>query len=210
MIRRRLPSDVPGEGADPGNALYVNVAKKVAQLSDDSPFWSVTSDRRLKERIQQLTGALETVEQLNPVRYHYTAEHLGRMSEARDIEHYGVIAQEFQHLFPEFVATGPDGYLSVKSDPIVYVATAAIKELNAKHEAAMKQKDGELARLADENAAIKRQLAAQAAKHDARLARLEQAAPAASDQAREARLTRIEAALDNHPERAVNASLDLK
>ncbi|HCN75592.1 MAG TPA: hypothetical protein DIT13_00180 [Verrucomicrobiales bacterium] len=150
----------------PTDALYVNVATGYARRSDDSPFWSVPSDRRLKTGIVQVTDALDTVSRLNPVRYHYTAERLAKMPGSVDKEHYGVIAQEYQKLFPQFVTTGADGYLSVQSDPLIFVATAAIKELNAKHDSAIAAKDAEIA-------ALKKQLSS----IDARLARLEATAP---------------------------------
>lgn len=158
--------------ASPSAALYVNVATGTAQRTDDSPFWSVSSDRRLKTGIVPLTGALDIVTQLNPVRYHYTAEHRAKRGGQPDKEHYGIIAQEYQKLFPDFVTTGSDGYLSVQSDPLIFVATAAIKELRVQNEAALVAKDAEIA-------ALKKELAANHARDnalEARLARLEKAA----------------------------------
>jgi hypothetical protein len=158
----------------PTHSLFVDTSTGLTQRSDDSPFWSVTSDRRLKTGIVPLTSALDIVAQLHPVRYHYTAEHLAKMPGSVDKEHYGIIAQEYQKIFPQFVTTGKDGYLSVQSDPLIFVATAAIKELHA----ALAAKDAEIA-------ALKKKLADNAARDKAledRLTALELRSPAATAQ----------------------------
>lgn len=137
-------------------------------------YFDVSSDRRLKTGIVPIAGALTTLGRINPVRYHYNADFLAKHPESIDKEHYGVIAQEFQEVFPEFVSTDEEGYLSVKADPLIFVAAAAVKELSAKHDAAMKAKDAEIA-------ALKKQLAENDARDkgiEARLAAIEKAAAA--------------------------------
>ncbi len=134
-------------GTPSGAALLVNKASGLITRTDNSSSWDVLSDLRLKHDVQAVTGALATLARLRPVRYHYNADFLAKMQRAPDIEHFGVVAQEFQQVFPDFVDVGTDGILSVRMDPIPIVTAAAVQELDAKVKG-----------MATENAALKEQV----------------------------------------------------
>ena len=50
-----------------------------------------------------VTGALDTLARLRPVRFHYNADFLSKRPGTPDTEHFGVVAQEFQKVFPDYV-----------------------------------------------------------------------------------------------------------
>ena len=94
--------------------------------------WSVFSDARLKTNIEPLAGSLDTLDALRPVTFNY-----------KDPAHFsyvegtvpGLIAQEVQRVVPQWVETGPDGYLYL--NPVGYEAMVvdAIQELRAEKNA---------------------------------------------------------------------------
>lgn len=123
-------------------------------------FYTV-SDRRLKKNIESVEpGILEKVTALRPVRYHL----LGH--EDTEPRALGLVSQEVEELFPEFVTRMPSGglesdeTLSLSYDKIGVVAVGAIKELNEKsdREDALLRKD--YLDLKEENASLKQQLTA--------------------------------------------------
>ncbi len=94
-----------------------------------------SSDRRLKENVRVIDGALAIVGQLNGVRFNWTQEYLdhhgGEDSYFNRRADVGVIAQDVQAVLPEIVATREDGTLAVKYDRMVAVLIEAVKELSA-------------------------------------------------------------------------------
>ncbi|MCC7377403.1 MAG: tail fiber domain-containing protein [Verrucomicrobiales bacterium] len=102
-----------------------------AYKNNGSPFWNTTSDRRLKTDIATLGGALALVDRVRPVTYRYSAEHRAKNPGIPATTQYGVVAQEFAEVFPDFVTSDKDGFLSVNSSPLVFANTAAIRELHA-------------------------------------------------------------------------------
>lgn len=82
-----------------------------------------TSDRRLKDNIQPLSGSLKTVLDLNPVSFTWKNQSYGT-------KHIGLIAQEVIPLIPEVVVTGddPDKTLGINYAGIVPVLINAIQE----------------------------------------------------------------------------------
>lgn len=99
--------------------------------------WLANSDRRIKEDIAPVTGALDTLDRIRPVTFRYTAEHLARHPELPDVTYHNVVAQEFAEVFPEAVTESgerlPDGspVLQVDTYPALITALAAIRELRA-------------------------------------------------------------------------------
>jgi len=93
-----------------------------------------TSDYRLKQNIQPMTGALARVNLLKPVTYNWIRENQSGE---------GFIAHELQEVVPEAVtgtkdAVDEDGnpvYQAIDQSVLVATLTAAIQELNAKVEA---------------------------------------------------------------------------
>ncbi len=93
-----------------------------------------TSDRRFKQHIRPLTGALAGVLALRGVRYDWNA--LGQQhGGTAGAEQVGLIAQEVEKLYPELVLTGADGYKAVNYAQLTPVLIEAIKELAAQNAA---------------------------------------------------------------------------
>ncbi len=126
--------------------------------------WLANSDRRIKKDIRTVSGALARIDQVRAVTFRYTDEYRKAHPSVEDRDYFNVIAQEFQQVFPDAVKGSgekmSDGseILQVDTYPATITALAAIKELNAKHDAAMKQKDAELAALKERLARIEKLL----------------------------------------------------
>ena len=87
-----------------------------------------TSDRRLKTNIQPLQNALDNTLKLRGVSYNWAD-----VNKTQDNQ-IGVIAQEVEKLYPEFVHTDEEGMKSVNYSQMVAVLIEAVKELNTKIE----------------------------------------------------------------------------
>jgi|GEM_PF-1708557 len=92
------------------------------------------SDQRLKTDIRPLRGALAGVLALRGVRYHWNALGVQRGGTAGQ-EQVGLLAQEVEAIYPELVATGPDGFKAVNYAQLAPVLIEALKELQAENEA---------------------------------------------------------------------------
>lgn len=111
------------------------------------------SDARLKERVTPLAdkevGVLNAIENLTPISFKYKKlkssqiqtdtidekmkiEDENLSGEAMEKEHFGLIAQELQEVYPNLVYEKDNGYLAVNYVELVPVLMQAIKELNAK------------------------------------------------------------------------------
>jgi hypothetical protein len=87
------------------------------------------SDDRLKDRIENIHGALDKVASLNGFYFvpNETAQDMGYEATTQ----VGVSAQEVQRILPEIVVPAPidENYLTVKYDKLVPLLIEAIKEL---------------------------------------------------------------------------------
>jgi FtsZ-binding cell division protein ZapB len=83
------------------------------------------SDARLKKDINTLEGALKNVTKMRGVSYHWKDE---SRTSAKQI---GVIAQEIESIYPEFVSEDNNGTKSVNYAQMTAVLIEAVKELNA-------------------------------------------------------------------------------
>jgi hypothetical protein len=88
------------------------------------------SDIRWKENISNITDALDKVTNLRGVNYDWKVDEFPE-KEFSEGTNLGFIAQEVEEILPELVATGTDGFKSVKYANIVPVLVEAIKELKA-------------------------------------------------------------------------------
>ena len=84
-----------------------------------------TSDAQLKINVKPLTNTLENVGKLRGVTFNWA-------SSSSDEYHIGLIAQEVNSVYPEFVRTMPNGSMAINYSQMVSVLIEAIKELNAK------------------------------------------------------------------------------
>lgn len=89
-----------------------------------------TSDERLKSNISPIENALEKVDEIKPVEF--TWKH----SDKKD---YGVIAQQIEQLYPDFVTENMDGYKVVKYNPLIALLLKSVQELKTEIEL-LKQK----------------------------------------------------------------------
>jgi len=80
-----------------------------------------TSDYRLKENIKPLENGLDKINQINPI------EFIWKSNKKKD---YGVIAQEIEALYPDFVSENLEGYKVVKYNPLVALLIKSIQELH--------------------------------------------------------------------------------
>ena len=85
----------------------------------------ISSDKRLKDNIQPIEGALDKVSKISGNTFDWNEEKQN-IYKGKD---YGVIAQEIQEVMPELVDTRDNGYLAVKYDKIVPLLIESIKEL---------------------------------------------------------------------------------
>jgi hypothetical protein len=103
-------------------------------INSGSVAYNTTSDYRLKENVQPMTGALEKVSQLKPCTYTWKAT--GEQTQ-------GFIAHELQAVVPDAVsgekdAVDEDGnpkYQGIDTSFLVATLTAAIQELKAEFDA---------------------------------------------------------------------------
>ena len=108
--------------------------------------WKANSDRRIKQDIEPVEKALDTLAKLRPVSFRYTDGYRGAHDGIADRRYYNVIAQEFAEVFPEAV-TGSGEYidsaaktpeneiLQVDTYPAQIVTIAAVQELAQKNAA---------------------------------------------------------------------------
>jgi hypothetical protein len=87
----------------------------------NSQHWDTTSDRRLKDNVVDLAGALEAVRRLKPRRYTWKAT--GQPA-------VGFVAQELAEVFPQAVREDSDGVLVHNGGPIHEYLVAAVQELD--------------------------------------------------------------------------------
>jgi hypothetical protein len=102
--------------------------------------WSTSSDLRLKRDVQPLSGTLDTLLALRGVSFEYVDP--ARIHE-RAGRRLGMIAQEVEPVFPDWVDRGPDGYLYLTYRGFEALAVEGLRELR-------REKDEAIARLRDE------------------------------------------------------------
>jgi hypothetical protein len=83
------------------------------------------SDARLKKDVVALEGALDKIDSIRGVHYHWAD---AAQPQSRQV---GVIAQEIQAVYPELVKQGGNGYLSVDYPKLTAVLIQSVKELKS-------------------------------------------------------------------------------
>jgi len=119
-------TDNPGAG---GN-LHMRLSTD-GQLQTTTGTISSLSDARLKDQVQDYTQALDQINALRPVHYHY--RDAGKAAFQPEGLHLGFLAQEMQQVFPEWVSEGEDGYLMLSMRGFEAVAVRAMQELSAEN-----------------------------------------------------------------------------
>ena len=89
-----------------------------------------TSDKRLKENIKPLDGALDKILKISGVEFDWKplTEKEKKTIHGNEGHDVGVIAQEIEEVLPEVVTTRDSGYKAVKYEKIVPLLIEAIKE----------------------------------------------------------------------------------
>jgi hypothetical protein len=101
--------------------------------------YGTPSDIRYKYNIQPIQSALNTVLQLDGVKFKWKSETPTYSLTGLD-DDIGFIAQHVQQVMPEIVREDNNGYLSIRERAIVPLLVEAIKELNKKIERLEKEK----------------------------------------------------------------------
>lgn len=105
--------------------------------------WTISSDERLKTDIETLDGSLERLLALRGVSFRWRdPEAMG----GHHGSHAGLIAQNVEQVFPEWVGLDPRGYKTVTVTGFEGLVAEALRELRA-------EKDAEIAALRTEHAA---------------------------------------------------------
>lgn len=99
--------------------------------------WLANSDRRIKQDIRAINGALDTLDKVRLVDFRYTDEYRSAHPGIEDRRYINVVAQEFAEVFPDHVKPSgefmPDGsaILQVDTYPLTIYSAAAVQELHA-------------------------------------------------------------------------------
>ena len=102
---------------------------------------SCVSDRRYKKGITPFGAALGPLTALQPVHYFWRSTEFPAQNFG-DGRSYGLIAQDVEHVLPDLVMTGPDGFKAVDYSKLPLLTIQAVKELKAENDA-LKQRVAE-------------------------------------------------------------------
>ncbi len=97
--------------------------------------WRTTSDERLKKNINDFNDGLNKIKKIQVRNFEYrNIDEVSDLFKNAIIDkkglQIGVIAQEFQQIFPEAVKENSNGVLSVSTDSIVWYLVNSVKELS--------------------------------------------------------------------------------
>lgn len=119
-----------GTTADPGAGAIYATGNITAYYS---------SDRKFKENIKPIDGALDKVMAIGGKTFDWTDEYIASKGGADGYfvqkSDFGVVAQDVQAVFPQAVRTRDDGSLAVDYEKLSALAFAAIVELKAEVDA---------------------------------------------------------------------------
>jgi len=111
--------------------------------------WSVFSDARLKKNIEPLTGALNRLMELRAVTFEYKDPQ--SIHELPGVQ-IGMIAQEVEKIFPDWVDTAPNGMKRLSIHGFEALTVESLRELRA-------EKDAKISALEKSNAEMQQRLA---------------------------------------------------
>lgn len=105
-----------------------------AALKTGGGAWGVLSDERTKTNIQTMTGTLDRLLQLKGHAYTYKPEFVedGRALPGTQI---GLVAQEVETVFPDWVTTGADGLKQVTERSTTALMVEALRDLRTEKDA---------------------------------------------------------------------------
>ena len=146
----------------------INFGLLLAQDSAAKPgtnTWTIFSDRRLKRNITPLTGALEKLLSLQGVCFEWNDRvaaggHTGTQM--------GLIADEVQRAFPQWVGRDPKGYQTLTVGGFEALTAEALRELRAEKDCQLAEKDREIEELRSEMAKLRERIDASAVQNGPR------------------------------------------
>lgn len=98
-------------------------------LAGTNELVEVTSSRRFKENIRDLESVSDVFDLFRPVRY------IAKPGHGDNREHIGLIAEEVEEIFPEFITYDQEGQVTgVLFDRIIAVTIKELKEMSARQE----------------------------------------------------------------------------
>ena len=104
-----------------GNLRVTNIARKPGGGS-----WTVLSDARLKTKVGQLKGVLAKMLRLRGVHFEWKdPQEMGNLTGPQ----IGLIAQDVEKVFPEWVSSDPEGYKELTIRGFEALAVEALREL---------------------------------------------------------------------------------
>jgi hypothetical protein len=117
--------------------------------------WSTLSDRRAKNSIEPIRGALTRLLKLRGVTYKYVnPSAFGELPGT----HLGMVAQDVEQVFPAWVDTGTDGYKRLTFRGFEAVAVEAVRELDGRVDANSREALTRIADLERQNAKLQRSI----------------------------------------------------
>lgn len=113
--------------------------------------WATSSDRRLKQHIRPLDNALDRLLALRGTEFEYRDPNAAMGLPGRQV---GFVAQEVRQVFPDWVATGPTGYLTVAPKGFEALTVEALRDLRAEAQVRIEALEQRQAELEADNAAL--------------------------------------------------------
>ena len=106
--------------------------------------WSVASDARLKKEIRPLEQALTRLLQLHGVTYEYKDP---KAIHELPGQQTGMIAQEVEKVFPDWVETAPDGMRRLSIRGFEALTVEALRELRTEKDEQIRARDSQITAL---------------------------------------------------------------
>ncbi len=119
--------------------------------------WSVFSDARLKTNVEPMRGTLDRLLSLRG----YTFEYLPQAIEQRLAlpgPQIGLLAQEVERVFPDWVSDDESGYKHVTERATTALMVEALRDLRAEKDRQLAERDAQIGRVRDENAELRARL----------------------------------------------------
>ncbi|MFZ4574737.1 MAG: tail fiber domain-containing protein [Phycisphaerales bacterium] len=119
--------------------------------------WSIFCDERLKHDVKPMAGTLDRLLQLRGYTYEYNSEAVANRLALPGTQ-IGLLAQEVERVFPDWVAKDAQGYRYVTERATTALMVEALRDLRAEKDAAIDTLKTDAAKRDAENADLKARL----------------------------------------------------